>query len=131
MKRMSMIALLLVTGLIFISLSSMKEEKAKPKFQRIVCFKFKDGASAEARTKHMVAFAAFVKAVPQVLSYRVGKTVKGESKTAPEFDVMHYMTFEKEQDIILYDEHAEHKKFVEGNKGSWEKVMVVNGAIEK
>lgn len=26
---------------------------------------------------------------------------------------MHYMTFEKGQDIIAYDEHAEHKKFVE------------------
>lgn len=126
-----MIALVLSVGLILMSSSSVKDEKAKPKFQRIVCFKFKEGTSVEAKTKHMAGFAAFVKAVPQVLSYRVGKTVKGESKTAPEYDVMHYMTFEKEQDIVLYDEHAEHKKFVEGNKGAWDKVIVVNGAIEK
>ncbi len=121
--------LLLVAALT--SLSPVKEDKAKPKTQRIVCFKFKAGTSAEAKAKHMTEFAAFVKGIPQVLSYRAGKTVKGESKTDPEFDVMHYLTFEKEQDILTYDAHAAHQKFVESNKGSWDNAIAVNGTIEK
>ncbi len=106
------------------------DKKPKPKFQRIVAFKFKTDASAEAQKKHMKGFEVFVKEVKQVLSYRAGKTVKGESTTNPEYDVLHYITFEKEADIITYDLHPAHKKFVEENKGSWEKVVVVNGVIE-
>ena len=131
MKKLTYISLLLAAGLIFMSLAPLKDDKAKPKFQRVVCFKFKPGLSEEAKTKHMHEFAAFVKGIPQVLSYRAGKTVKGESKTEPEYDSFHYLTFEKEQDIIAYDIHAAHKQFVESNKDSWEKVVAVNAAIEK
>ena len=113
------------------SFSFFKDDKAKPQFQRIVCFKFKAGTSPEAKAKHIADFAAFVKAVPQVLSYRAGKTVKGESKGDPEYDIMHYMTFAKEGDILQYDVSPAHKKFVEANKESWDKVIAVNGAIEK
>ena len=113
------------------SFSFFKDDKAKPQFQRIVCFKFKAGTSPEAKAKHIADFAAFVKAVPQVLSYRAGKTVKGESKGDPEYDIMHYMTFAKEGDILQYDVNPAHKKFVEANKESWDKVIAVNGAIEK
>jgi Stress responsive A/B Barrel Domain len=131
MKKATFSGILLAAVMIFMSFSTLKDDKAKPQFQRIVCFKFKAGLSAEAKTKHITDFAAFVKAVPQVLSYRAGKTVKGENKNDLEFDIMHYMTFEKEQDIVQYDAHPAHKKFVEANKDSWEKVIAVNGAIEK
>ena len=122
-------------ALIFIltltSATSLKDDKKpKPKFQRIIAFKFKSDASGDARKRHMKGFEAFVKEVKQVLSYRAGKTVKGESITEPEYDVMHYITFEKESDIVAYDVHPAHKKFVAENKDSWEKVLVVNGAIE-
>jgi hypothetical protein len=130
MKKVLFSAVVLAAAL-FMSFSTMKDDKAKPRFQRIVCFKFKSGISTDAKTKHVADFAAFVKAVPQVLSYRAGKTVKGESKSEPEYDIMHYLTFEKEEDILQYDAHASHKKFIEANKESWDKVIVVNSAIEK
>ena len=131
MKKSIYLSFALVGVFILMSLAPVKDDKAKPKFQRVVCFKFKAGTSAEAKTKHMNEFAAFVKAIPQVLSYRAGKTVKGESKTESEYDALHYLTFEKEQDIITYDTHAAHKQFVESNKANWENVISVNAAIEK
>jgi len=131
MKKLLYSGILLTAGLILMSLSSLKDDKAKPQFQRIVCFKFKAGISAEAKTKHINEFAALSKTIPQILSYRAGKTVKGETKADLEYDIMHYLTFEKEQSIVQYDVHPAHKKFVEDNKGSWEKVIAINGAIEK
>ena len=131
MKNASFIAMLFIASALVMSFSFFKDEKAKPQFQRIVCFKFKTGTSPEAKAKHVADFAAFVKAIPQVLSYRAGKTVKGESKADPEYDIMHYLTFEKEADILQYDVNPAHKKFVEANKESWDKVIAVNGAIEK
>ena len=41
------------------------------------------------------------------------------------------LLFEKEADILQYDVNPAHKKFVEANKESWDKVIAVNGAIEK
>ena len=131
MKATITIALTLCILFAMTALSPIKDDKAKPKIQRVVCFKFKAGVSAEAKQKHMADFAAFVKLVPQVLSYRAGKSVKGESKTDPVYDVMHYMTFEKEQDILVYDGHAAHKKFVDDHKADWETVIAVNGGIDK
>lgn len=131
MKNTLFTAILFVIAALVMSFSFFKDEKAKPQFQRIVCFKFKAGISPEAKAKHVADFAAFVKAMPQVLSYRAGKTVKGESKADPEYDIMHYLTFEKEADILQYDVNPAHKKFVEANKISWDKVIAVNGAIEK
>lgn len=131
MKRFNFITLALIALVSFTAMSPVKDDKVKPKIQRVVCFKFKAGITAEAKQKHMADFAAFVKLVPQVLSYRAGKSVKGESKTDPAYDVMHYMTFAKEADILVYDGHAAHKKFVEDNKSGWETVIAVNSTIEK
>ncbi len=125
-----LIAFILTITLTSSTTSLKDEKKPKPKIQRVVAFKFKADASADARKKHMKDFEVFVKEVKQVLSYRAGKTVKGESTSEPEYDVMHYVTFEKESDILAYDIHPAHKKFIEQNKASWEKVVVVNGAIE-
>jgi hypothetical protein len=96
----------------------------------VFAFRFKADASDDARKKHMRDFESFAKEVKQVLSYRAGKTVKGESKTEPEYDVMHYVTFEKEADIVAYDIHPAHKKFIAQNAAACEKVLVVNGEIE-
>ena len=131
MKDKPSIAILFIVSALVMSFSFFKDDKAKPQFQRIVCFKFKAGITPEAKAKHVADFASFVKAIPQVLSYRAGKTVKGESKTEPEYDIMHCLTFEKEADILQYDVNPAHKKFVEANKESWDKVIAVNGAIEK
>ncbi len=130
MKALFYFTALILTLTLTSSTTVKDDKKPKPKFQRVVAFKFKADASSDVRKKHMIGFEVFVKEVKQVLSYRAGKTVKGESKTEPEFDVMHYVTFEKESDIIAYDIHPAHKKFVEENKDSWEKVVVLNGVIE-
>jgi hypothetical protein len=130
MKAFFYLIAFILTVTLTASISSLDEKKPKPKVQRVVAFKFKADASADARKKHMKDFEAFAKEVKQVLSYRAGKTVKGEKTTEPEYDVMHYVTFEKEADIITYDVHPAHKKFIEQNKASWEKVVVINGVIE-
>jgi hypothetical protein len=130
MKSFFYLAALILTITLASATTIKDDKKPKPKFQRMVAFKFKTDASADARKKHMKGFEAFVKEVKQVMSYRAGKTVKGESIKEVEYDVMHYITFEKESDIVAYDAHPAHKKFVAENKDSWEKVLVVNGAIE-
>jgi len=130
MKPFTYFIILIFTLALTASTTVKDDKKPKPKFQRVVAFKFKASASADARKKHMKDFESFVKEVKQALSYRAGKTVKGESTTEPEYDVMHYVTFEKEADIVAYDIHPAHKKFIAQNEVSWEKVVVVNGEIE-
>lgn len=130
MKSFIYLIALIFTLALTSSTTVKDEKKPKPKIQRVVAFKFKADASPDAQKKHMKGFEVFVKEVKQVLSYRAGKTVKGEKANDPEYDVMHYITFEKESDIIVYDIHPAHKKFIEDNKASWEKVVVINGAIE-
>jgi hypothetical protein len=130
MKPLTYLIILVFTLALTASTTVKDDKKPKPKFQRVVAFKFKADASADARKKHMKDFESFAKEVKQVLSYRAGKTVKGESTTEPEYDVMHYVTFEKEADIVAYDIHPAHKKFITQNEASWEKVVVVNGEIE-
>ena len=130
MKSFIYLISLILTITLTSSTTLKEEKKPKPKIQRVVAFKFKADALPEARKKHMKGFEVFVKEVKQVLSYRAGKTVKGERTTDPEYDVMHYITFEKESDIIVYDNHPAHKKFIEENRSSWEKVVVINGTVE-
>ena len=130
MKPITYFIILIFTLALTASTTVKDDKKPKPKFQRMVAFKFKATASADARKKHMKDFESFAKEVKQVLSYRAGKTVKGESTTEPEYDVMHYVTFEKEADIVAYDIHPAHKKFIAQNEAVWERVVVVNGEIE-
>lgn len=130
MKNIIYIVAIVLFTTLTAATSSEKNKKPKPKFQRVVAFKFKPDVSVEAKKKHMKDFETFVKEVKQVLSYRAGNTVKGESTADVQYDVMHYITFEKAADIITYDIHPAHKKFVNENKDSWEGVVVVNGSIE-
>ena len=61
--------------------------------QRIVCFKFKDGVSAEAVQQHMQDFAGMKALIPQIQDYRGGLTKPGDLNAPPDFDTMHYMSF--------------------------------------
>src|SRR3954468_2105142 len=61
--------------------------------QRIVCFKFKAGTTAEEIKQHMQGFAHLKDSIPYILSYRAGFTVKGDLTEQPEYDVMHYCTY--------------------------------------
>lgn len=98
---------------------------AGPK-QRIVCFKFKADAPPEAVARHMSHFARLKEEIPLIVSYHAGKTLTGDKGAAPEYDVMHYMTFRTEADIEAYFGHAKHKEFIQANKAIWDKVLVIN-----
>ena len=115
---------LLISGFTF--------QKSKPKagIQRIVCFKFKAGTSPEAIEKHMKGFAGLKKGIPQILSYSAGKTVVADGQGMPEYDVMHYTTYENEQAVLIYNKHAVHQQFVAENKAIWEKVLVINSKLK-
>src|SRR3954469_24014071 len=97
--------------------------------QRIVCFKFKAGTSAEAIEQHMRGFAHLKDSIPYILSYRAGVTVKGDLTEKPEYDVMHYCTYKNEEEIRLYSVHPVHQRFIQQNQSIWEKVLVINSKV--
>jgi len=97
--------------------------------QRIVCFKFKAGASQEAIRQHMQDFAGMMSEIPQILEYRGGFTGPGDDNRMPDYDCMHYMVFDGMDDIEIYRPHPAHMRFIECNKAVWENVLVLNAEI--
>lgn len=94
--------------------------------QRIVCFKFKPDVTNAQVQQHMEGFAGLKDSISQMLSYRAGITVKGDLDENSKYDVMHYSTYRSEEDIRQYSIHPVHLRFIERNKGSWAKVLVIN-----
>jgi hypothetical protein len=99
------------------------------KIQRIVCFKFIAGVSKAAVDQHMKDFAGMKADIPQIIECRGGLTIPGDPNTPPEFDSLHYMTFASMADIEIYNQHAAHQAFIQNNKQSWQKVLVLNAEI--
>ena len=99
------------------------------RIQRIVCFRFKPGTTAEAREQHMRGFAGLKDSIPYILSYRAGPTVIADMGEKPEYDVMHYTTYRSEEEIRLYSVHPVHLRFIRNNKDAWEKVLVINSTF--
>ncbi len=99
--------------------------------QRIVYFRFKPDATPNAIAQHMSHFARLKEDIPLIVSYRAGKTLPGDKGAAPEYDVMHYMTFGTEADIEAYFQHPKHKAFIQANKAIWDKVLVVNSSTSE
>ena len=99
--------------------------------QRIVCFKFKTGASEEAIRQHMQDFAAIKQAMPQILEYRAGRTKPGDNNAPPGYDVMHYLVYASMEDVNVYIPHPAHQFFMERNREIWEDVLVLNSEIER
>ena len=122
----------------------------KAQKQQIVCVKFKKGvenAAVEQHIKikrpapkrpvfvenaaveqHMNGFAALKHEIPQVVGYTSGKTILPNQAVA-EYDVMHYLTFQSEADIKIFETSAAYKQFVSQNEGVWDKTLVVNADI--
>jgi hypothetical protein len=97
--------------------------------QRIVCFKFTPKATAEQINQHMSGFAGLKDSIPYMLSYSAGSTVRGDLDEKGEYDVMHYSTYRSEEDIRRYSIHPVHLRFIEQNKNTWERVLVINSKI--
>lgn len=100
-----------------------------PKFQRIVCFKFKEDIAFDKIESHIEDFDALKNSIPAIFSHKAGKTILGELEEKPEYDVMHYMTFMKEEDIKLYYYDPIHLAYYEKHKDSWEKFLVINSTL--
>lgn len=98
--------------------------------QRIVCFKFIEGASEEAIRQHMAEFAAMQQAIPQIREYRGGLTKPGDHNQPPSYDAMHYLTFDSMADIDIYSPHEAHQNFIAHNRQIWADVLALNGEIE-
>lgn len=98
--------------------------------QRIVCFKFKEGVSAEAIHQHMQDFAAMKDAIPQIREYRGGLTRPGDNNRPPDYDSMHYLTYDSMADIDIYIPHEAHQRFIARNREIWTNVLVLNSEID-
>jgi hypothetical protein len=99
-------------------------------YQRIVCFKFKAGASDKSIRFHMQSFSALKETIPQIVSYSGGLTTPEKPSDVPKFDSLHYLTFAAEADITQYHDHPAHLQFIKDNQAIWEDVLVLNAPIE-
>jgi len=101
----------------------------KAQKQRIVCFKFKQGTSAEAIKKHMEGFQDLKRELPEIASYSAGSTFSESGSTA-EYDVMHYLTFRTDSEIEKFRQSPEYQSFEKSNGANWDKVLVINSEIK-
>ena len=102
----------------------------KAQKQQIVCVKFKKGVESQAVEQHMNGFAALKREIPQVVNYTSGKTILPNQAVA-EYDVVHYLTFQSEADIKIFEASPAYKQFVSQNEGIWEKTLIVNADIRQ
>ncbi|MFD2574188.1 Dabb family protein [Spirosoma soli] len=100
----------------------------KAQKQQIVCIKFKNGVESAAVEQHMNGFAALKHEIPQIVGYTSGKTILPNQAVAS-YDVVHYLTFQSEADIKLFEQSKAYKEFVAQNNGVWEKTLIVNADI--
>ncbi|WP_080058122.1 Dabb family protein [Spirosoma aerolatum] len=100
----------------------------KAQKQQIVCIKFKKGVETQAVEQHMNGFAALKHEIPQIVNYTSGKTIM-PNQAVSDYDVVHYLTFQSEGDIKLFEKSEAYKEFVAKNQGVWEKTLIVNADI--
>lgn len=101
----------------------------KAQKQQIVCIKFKDGIQNQAVEKHMHEFAALKHEIKQIVGYTAGKTILTSTNHA-QYDVVHYLTFQSNDDIKAFEQSAAYRQFVADNQGSWDKTLIVNANIQ-
>lgn len=101
----------------------------KAQKQSIVCYKFKEGTSAEAIKKHLEQFQDLKRELPEIVTYSAGNTIS-ESGSSSEYDVMHYLTFRTDSELEKFRQSAQYKSFEKTNASNWEKVLVINSEIK-
>lgn len=99
-------------------------------FQRVVCFKFKEGTDKSLIQQHMDSFAKLEREISCITSYRGGQAVSGDHGKPAEYDAMHYLTFQTMEDIDEYFHHPAHKVFIQENKEIWDRVFVLNSSVD-
>ena len=101
----------------------------KAQKQSIVCYKFKQGTSAETIKKHLEQFQDLKRELPEIVNYSAGNTIS-ESGANAEYDVMHYLTFRTDSELEKFRQSAQYKAFEKSNEANWEKVLVINSEIK-
>lgn len=98
--------------------------------QKVVCIKFRSGATTEDIEKHMREFAVLKNKVKDVVAYSAGKVQETNSGDEA-FDVVHYLTFRTHESAQNYAANVDRISFVKANEGNWENVLELNSSIEK
>jgi multidrug efflux pump subunit AcrB len=101
----------------------------KAQKQSIVCFKFKEGTSAEAIKKHLEQFQDLKRELPEIVNYSAGNTIS-ESGSTSEYDVMHYLTFRTDSEMEKFRQSTQYNAFEKSNEANWDKVLVINSEIK-
>lgn len=102
----------------------------KAQKQQIVCVKFKKGVETQAVEQHMNGFAALKHEIPNIVNYTSGKTIRPNGAVA-DYDVVHYLTFQSEADIKIFENSPAYREFVKENEGIWERALIVNADIRQ
>jgi hypothetical protein len=98
--------------------------------QHLVCFKFKEDASAEAVQQHLDMFADLKDKISQIVDYAGGPVIPGEAGEPRRFDTAHNVVFASLADLNIYLPHEAHQQFIAANKAIWEEVLVVDSEIQ-
>ncbi len=107
MKFVSMLVCALV-----LSAASYSVQAGEGKLVHVVCFKFKEGASAERIKKLEADFRALKEKIPQIVSYTGGAAIPtGKDKG---FNHCSVLTFKDKADLDTYVKHADHEAFAKG-----------------
>lgn len=99
-------------------------------YQRIVCFKFKAGATEQDINQHMAMIGALQHEIPQIIMYSGGRVIETEESKL-HYDTTHFLTFSAKEDIDRYFRYEAHTRFIEANRENWERVLVLDAEIEK
>jgi hypothetical protein len=97
--------------------------------QRIVCFRFKPGTPEERIQSHMDAFRRMSDEIMEILGYQGGRTV-AEPEREKAYDSLHYMTFRRFEDILIYRNHPVHQQFIANHRDIWEDMLVLASPVE-
>lgn len=104
MKVLSMAICALV-----LSAASFSAHAGEGKLVHVVCFKFKEGTTAEQIKKLETEFRALKDKIPQIVSYTGGAAIPtGKDKG---FNHCSVLTFKDKADLDLYVKHADHQAF--------------------
>jgi len=98
--------------------------------QHIVCFRFKPGTESGEITRHMTSFRRLQAGIPQIQSYAGGLALIEPGDDAPEFQAVHYLTFDNLDEMDIYAKQPVHLAFIEENRAIWDKVFVINSPTD-
>ncbi len=124
MKKKDLLMMAVLIAAIF-SVAFITHKKDKM-FKHVVCFKFKEGVSEEAKQKHIQYFASLKDSIPEIVAYEAGPAEKVPYEKTADYDYVHVVTFKTKEDSEKYFHHPAHQRFIQVNKESWAGAFVIN-----